>query len=111
MKFSDLNLHPALQANLDKIEFKECTPIQDQAIPLLRKGKDVSGLAQTGTGKTGAFLIPLIDRILKAMKPEEATTETETVAFNEWKKKQYILVLVPTRELCEQVLENAKKFT
>ena len=59
MKFSDIHLHPLLKANLDKINFVECTPIQEQAIPLLRKGKDLSGLAQTGTGKTGAFLIPL----------------------------------------------------
>lgn len=109
MKFSELQLHPILQANLDRIKFIDCTPIQDQAIPLLRKGKDLSGLAQTGTGKTGAFLVPLIDRILKSIKPEEAI-ESETVPFPEWKKKQFILVLVPTRELAEQVQENAQKF-
>lgn len=111
MKFSDLQLHPTLQANLERIKFVECTPIQDQAIPLLRKGKDLSGLAQTGTGKTGAFLIPLIDRVMKATRPEPSVAESETVAFPEWKKKNFILVLVPTRELCEQVQENARSFT
>src|SRR5476651_1548256 len=105
MKFSELQLHPTLQANLDKIQFLECTPIQEQAIPLLRQGKDLSGLAQTGTGKTGAFLVPLIDRLLKGMKPDPALADTPTVVFNEWKKKQFVLVLVPTRELCEQVQE------
>lgn len=110
MKFSELQLHPILQANLDKINFSDCTPIQEQAIPLLRTGKDMSGLAQTGTGKTGAFLIPLIDRLLKAEKPDPSIADTPTVPFNEWKKRQYILVLVPTRELCDQVWENAKKF-
>ncbi|MGE3681569.1 MAG: DEAD/DEAH box helicase [Bdellovibrionales bacterium] len=110
MKFSEIQLHPLLQHNLDKIQFLECTKIQEQGIPLIRKGKDIAGLAQTGTGKTGAFLIPLIDRVLKAMKPEESIQESETLAFNEWKKKHYILVLVPTRELAEQVFENAKKF-
>lgn len=110
MKFSELQLHPILQANLDKIQFSDCTPIQEQAIPLLRQGKDMSGLAQTGTGKTGAFLIPLIDRILKSEKPDARVAETSTVPFNEWKKRQYVLVLVPTRELCDQVWENAKKF-
>ena len=110
MKFSELQLHPILQANLDKINFTDCTPIQEQAIPLLRTGKDMSGLAQTGTGKTGAFLIPLIDRLLKAEKPDPSIADTPTVPFNEWKKRQYILVLVPTRELCDQVWENAKKF-
>lgn len=110
MKFSDIQLHPKLQANLDKIGFVDCTQIQEQAIPLIRKGKDLAGLAQTGTGKTGAFLIPLIDRLLKGVDPDPAFAESETVAFPEWKKKQYCLVLVPTRELCEQVQENAEKF-
>ena len=103
MKFSDLNLHPILQANLDKVGFVDCTQIQEQAIPILRTGKDVAGLAQTGTGKTGAFLIPLIDRLLKGEKPDAAVAETTTAPFNEWKKKQYVLVLVPTRELCDHV--------
>ncbi len=110
MKFSDLQLHPKLQANLDKIKFSECTPVQEQAIPWLRKGKDLSGLAQTGTGKTGAFLIPLIDRILKSIAPDPTVADTETIPFPDWKRKHFILVLVPTRELAEQVQENAKSF-
>lgn len=110
MKFSELQLHPILQANLDRIQFVDCTPIQDQAIPLLRQGKDLSGLAQTGTGKTGAFLIPLIDRLLKAQNPDPSVADSPTAPFNEWKQKQFVLVLVPTRELCEQVQENAKSF-
>jgi superfamily II DNA/RNA helicase len=108
VKFSEIQLHPLLQANLDKIKFVDCTPIQEQAIPLLRKGKDLSGLAQTGTGKTGAFLIPLMDRILKSMKPEAALTDSETIPFVDWKRRNYVLILVPTRELAEQVQENAK---
>ncbi len=110
MKFSEIQLHPILQANIDKIGFAECTEIQAQAIPILRTGKDVAGLAQTGTGKTGAFLIPLIDRLLKAEKPDPSIADTATVPFNEWQKKQYVLVLVPTRELCDQVQDNARKF-
>ncbi len=110
MKFSELNLHPKLQSNLDKIGFTECTKIQEQAIPLVRTGKDISGLAQTGTGKTGAFLIPLIDRLLKAVSPDASVQDSASVAFPEWKKKQYILCLVPTRELAEQVQENAIRF-
>lgn len=109
MKFSEIQLHPLLQANLDNIQFIECTKIQEQALPWIRKGKDVAGLAQTGTGKTGAFLIPLIDRILKSIKPDEAVAGSETEPFVEWKKKHFILILVPTRELCEQVQEIAGK--
>jgi superfamily II DNA/RNA helicase len=109
VKFSELNLHPLLLANLEKIGFIECTQIQEQAIPWIRKGKDVAGLAQTGTGKTAAFMLPLIDRLLKSMKPESVVAESESQPFVEWKRRQYILVLVPTRELAEQVQENAQK--
>ncbi len=96
MNFSELNLHPLLKANIDKAGFTDCTQIQAQAIPVIRTGKDVAGLAQTGTGKTGAFLIPMIDRLLKSMAPDESVKDSPTVEFPEWKKKQYILVLVPT---------------
>lgn len=110
MKFADLNLHPLIAENLHKIGFEECTAIQDQAIPWLRQGRDLAGLAQTGTGKTGAFLIPLVDRLLRAISPNPSVEESPTVAFKEWKRRQFILVLVPTRELAEQVYENAKRF-
>lgn len=109
MNFSELNLHPLILANLEKMGFVECTKIQEQALPWIRKGKDLAGLAQTGTGKTAAFMIPLIDRLLKALKPDPTIIESATEPFSEWKKRQYILVLVPTRELAEQVQENAQK--
>ena len=79
--------------------FEECTPIQEQSIPIILEGKDLAGLAQTGTGKTGAFLIPLIERILRAQKGEGVH------AFSNWQKRHCVLVLVPTRELAEQVKE------
>jgi ATP-dependent RNA helicase RhlB len=109
VKFSEIHLHPILQANLDRIGFTDGTKIQEQALPLIREGKDLAGLAQTGTGKTGAFFIPLIDRLLKALKPDEAPADSKTVGFTDWKKKQFILVLVPTRELAEQVQDISKK--
>lgn len=121
MKFTDLNLEPALQSNLDKLNFESCTPVQEQCIPLLLEGKDVSGLAQTGTGKTAAFLVPMIDRILKAMAQAKAETQGLTPdqleaaqalmarKFHDWKAQNFILILVPTRELAEQVGENCQK--
>lgn len=109
MKFADLNLHPVLQTGLEKIQFIDCTPIQEAAMPVILSGKDLAGLAQTGTGKTGAFLIPTMERILRAMEelPEGATRSPH--AFKDWKHRQFVLVLVPTRELAEQVYENAKR--
>jgi ATP-dependent RNA helicase RhlB len=98
MNFSDLQLDSRLQSAIDKLGYKECTPIQEQIIPLVLAGRDVSGLAQTGTGKTAAFLLPLMDRILKGQ-------------ITDWKPSHFILILVPTRELAEQVYENVTKLS
>jgi ATP-dependent RNA helicase RhlE len=68
------------------------TPIQAQAIPLVLKGRDVMGLAQTGTGKTAAFTLPIVDRLIDGPKRTRA------------------LVLTPTRELCVQVEESVQKY-
>ena len=68
MNFVDLNLEPPLQENIQRLGYKEATPIQAQAIAPILDGKDVAGLAQTGTGKTAAFLIPLIEKILLGQK-------------------------------------------
>ena len=87
--FEDLNLSQALYKALKKIDFKEPTPIQAQAIPLAMQGKDILGSAQTGTGKTAAFSIPLIESIL--------SSDSSTA-----------LVLTPTRELAKQVMEVIK---
>ena len=63
MKYSELNLDPRLNSAIEKLGYAEATAIQEQTIPHILKAKDVAGLAQTGTGKTAAFLIPLIERI------------------------------------------------
>lgn len=129
MKYAELNLDPRLQAAIDGMGYKETTPIQEQTIPHILAGRDVAGLAQTGTGKTAAFLIPLIERILRSEvvgteKGENTGTEsagsTDTSAsmanellheraFKDWKAFQSILVIVPTRELADQIHENAQK--
>lgn len=83
-KFSDFPLSPSLQKALTALQFFSPTPIQTKAIPLVLDGKDVVGLAQTGTGKTGAFAIPLIERLLR--EPHSSC-----------------LVLAPTRELAMQI--------
>lgn len=120
MKFSDYQLQSSLSQALQHLNFEETTPIQAQAFPPIFAGQDVAGLAQTGTGKTGAFLIPLIDRVLrsKEAKPEGQPEEGESEAaapvyppFERWQPRNFVLVLVPTRELAEQVLENTKSFT
>ena len=88
-KFKELPLNPALQNRLEAAGFTTPTPVQDATIPHGLAGKDIVATAQTGTGKTLAFLVPAIERLLK----------------NQSKKPQ-VLVLVPTRELAMQVHEQ-----
>ncbi|MCC6277675.1 MAG: DEAD/DEAH box helicase [Oligoflexia bacterium] len=104
MKFTELDLSPPLLQALEQVGFAETTPIQELVIPQVLIGKDVSGLAQTGTGKTGAFVIPLIDRIIRCRNGEQGPR----VPGN-WRKNSYVLVLVPTRELAQQVEECISK--
>lgn len=110
MKFSELNLHPLLMKGIETLGFQDATPIQAEAIPLVLKGLDISGLAQTGTGKTGAFLIPLMERILRTKEMDEETNpELKARSFDAWKAGHFVLILVPTRELAEQVYEQVEK--
>lgn len=87
--FEDFPLTNPLKANIAKIGFRQPTPIQDQAIQAILDGKDLIGLANTGTGKTAAFLIPIIDRIFK---------------FRDKKA----LILTPTRELAAQINQDLR---
>lgn len=128
LNFSELSLSPNLLENILSLGYANPTPIQEQAIPHVIVGSDIAGLAQTGTGKTAAFLIPLIERILRTEQfmqnpsaevfasevssPEDSSEEKSTKinlknrVIKDWKPNQFYLVLLPTRELAEQVLEN-----
>lgn len=86
MKFSELGIHDDLLDAISYMGYKEATPIQEQAIPIILDGKDLIACAQTGTGKTAAFLLPILD-LLADMPGGETTT----------------LIIVPTRELCMQI--------
>ena len=106
MKYSDLNLDPRLNAAIEKLNYAEATAIQEQTIPHILEGKDVAGLAQTGTGKTAAFLIPLIERILRTQSDPESPR-----ALKDWNVRSFVLILVPTRELADQINENVVKLS
>jgi len=90
-KFSDFKVHDSLKKNIAAKKYDIPTPIQDQTIPLLLEGRDVVGIANTGTGKTAAFLIPLIDKVIKD-------------------KSQKILIMTPTRELANQIQDEFREF-
>lgn len=89
MKFTDLNMTPSIQDGLRDVNFIEPTPIQEKAIPHILDGKDLIGTAQTGTGKTGAFVIPLMEKILQGDRDGTKA-----------------LILSPTRELARQIDEE-----
>ncbi|KKR05782.1 MAG: DNA/RNA helicase, superfamily II [candidate division WS6 bacterium GW2011_GWF2_39_15] len=86
-KYEDLKIHPQLKGNILKKGFTLPTPIQDKAIPHILQGKDFVGIANTGTGKTAAFLIPLLEKVLND-------------------RQNKVLIIAPTRELAEQTNEE-----
>ena len=92
--FVDLNLHPDIEDGLEAMGFDNATPIQAEAIPHILKKRDMLGIAQTGTGKTAAFLLPTMDRILDT--PDNGKVKA--------------LVVVPTRELAMQIDQAAEGF-
>lgn len=94
--FAELGLSSRLQQTLCELGYRVPTPIQERAIPLILAGRDLLAGAQTGTGKTAAFVLPLIERLLKAPAGEARPVRT--------------LVLVPTRELAVQVQESVVRY-
>ncbi len=109
VNFTDFNLSEPLFKAIEDLGYKEPTEIQEKCMPLMRAAKDVSGLSQTGTGKTAAFLMPVIDRLIITKNKEAVVEGSPTIPFEHWSEKSFILVLVPTRELAEQVYEQANK--
>ncbi len=93
--FAELNLDPRIQSAIDAAGYEHPTPIQEQAIPVIKKGGDVTGIAQTGTGKTAAFTLPMMHRLAKGRARARMPRS---------------LILCPTRELAAQVSENFETY-
>ena len=98
MKFSELSLVPALYKSVQRQGFTDCTPIQRRVLPILLDGKDVAGQAQTGTGKTAAFLLASMQHMLSRPPPARVAAGTPRT-----------VVLAPTRELAVQIYDDAVK--
>ena len=92
MTFAELGLHDALLRAVSEKNYTTPSPIQQQAIPAVLTGRDVMAAAQTGTGKTASFTLPLLQRLAGGFKPKSNHIRA--------------LVLTPTRELAAQVGEN-----
>ena len=89
VKFNQFNLDSRLEAGIEKAGYSEPTPIQKKVIALAMSGKDLIGTAQTGTGKTAAFVLPILHKLL--VDPHKYVT---------------VLIVTPTRELAEQIKQN-----
>lgn len=102
MSFSKLALNPAITKALDELGYQSPTPIQEKAIPLILKGKDIIAAAQTGTGKTASFVLPLLEKLhqqqLAGAEPAKP-------------KRVRVLILAPTRELVMQIDNNIKAYS
>jgi ATP-dependent RNA helicase RhlE len=101
MEFSALGLSPVLEKAIAASGYTTMTPIQAKAIPIVLAGRDVMGAAQTGTGKTAAFSLPLLQKMLKH----------ETSSVSPARHPVRALVLAPTRELADQVANNVKAYS
>lgn len=93
--FAQMPLHSRLLQALDALGFKTPTPVQAAALPLALQGRDIWATAKTGSGKTAAFLLPLLDRLLREDRPHSQTRA---------------LILLPTRELARQTLQEVERF-
>ncbi len=95
MKFTTFNFGKELQEGLDMMGFEDATPIQQQAIPIIQKDNDLIACAQTGTGKTAAFVLPILDKLTKVKQNNKVNT----------------IIIAPTRELAKQIDRQIEGFS
>lgn len=96
MDFYDLDLDDSVLDALDAMNFLECTPVQEHCIPKILDGHDLIGVAQTGTGKTAAYLLPVISKLVQGNYPEDAIN---------------CVIMSPTRELAQQIDQQMEGFS
>ena len=96
MDFYELDHEDCVLDALDAMNFTECTPVQEHTIPVILEGKDLIGVAQTGTGKTAAFLLPVLNQLSKGGYPDDSIN---------------CIVMSPTRELAQQIDQQMEAFS
>ena len=96
MKFSELPLNDQILDALEAMRFEDCTPIQEKSIPVILDGKDLIAVAQTGTGKTAAYLLPILNKLSEEEYPEDAIN---------------CVIMAPTRELAQQIDQQMEGFS
>ena len=99
MRFDELDLEEAVLDGLDAMNFLETTPVQELTIPVILEGKDIIACAQTGTGKTAAYVLPVINELSKGLHPANAINAINAI------------IMAPTRELAQQIDQQIEGFT
>lgn len=109
--FKDAGLGPIIDMNIDKSGYNVPTPVQKYSIPIIHKKRDLMACAQTGSGKTAAFLLPILANVFHSGPGDSAKFESQSRGYGR-KKKVYpiALILSPTRELTLQIYDEARKF-
>ncbi|CAG8453063.1 8875_t:CDS:10 [Ambispora gerdemannii] len=108
--FEEANLHPQMKENVALARYEKPTPVQKWSIPMITEGHDLMACAQTGSGKTAAFLVPILSRLfgkakkLAAPRPPPGKTRG-------YKAQPLVLILAPTRELATQIFDECRRFT
>ncbi len=96
MEFSEFNFAPTIMEGLDAMRFKAATPVQELTIPVIQQGRDIVACAQTGTGKTAAYILPILDRLCREPHPQDSINA---------------IVIAPTRELAQQIDQQLEGFS
>ena len=98
-KFSDAGFSPMLKSNIQRAKYNVPTPVQKYAIPIIKERRNLMACAQTGSGKTAAFLFPMLDRLMRENPRGRGSSATPQV-----------VIMAPTRELVTQTYDEARKF-
>ncbi|RPB26525.1 DEAD-domain-containing protein, partial [Terfezia boudieri ATCC MYA-4762] len=106
--FRDAGLHPVMLENIELCGYKIPTPIQQYCIPAITQGHDLLACAQTGSGKTAAFLIPIISKLMG--KAKKLAAPRPTAQMLNYRAEPLVLIIAPTRELATQIFDESRRF-
>ncbi|KAM5195341.1 ATP-dependent RNA helicase DDX3X isoform 1-T1 [Hipposideros larvatus] len=109
--FSDVEMGEIIMGNIELTRYTRPTPVQKHAIPIIKDKRDLMACAQTGSGKTAAFLLPILSQIYSDGPGEALRAMKENGRYGRRKQYPISLVLAPTRELAVQIYEEARKFS
>uniref|UniRef100_A0A2I3FZJ7 RNA helicase n=1 Tax=Nomascus leucogenys TaxID=61853 RepID=A0A2I3FZJ7_NOMLE len=109
--FSDVEMGEIIMGNIELTRYTRPTPVQKHAIPIIKEKRDLMACAQTGSGKTAAFLLPILSQIYSDGPGEALRAMKENGRYGRRKQYPISLVLAPTRELAVQIYEEARKFS